>query len=50
MLADLMKKESIKSIEILKIDIEGYEFHVLLPFLEKHVVCQVIKFQNVYLI
>ncbi|PAV77317.1 hypothetical protein WR25_08403 [Diploscapter pachys] len=41
-ISDLMKKENINSIEILKIDIEGYEFHVLLPFLEKHVVCQIL--------
>ena len=39
-----MKLEGVDSIEILKIDIEGAEYEVVIPFLEKHSVCQVKSF------
>ena len=42
-----MKSEGITSVELLKIDIEGAEFDVLIPFLEKNTVCQVLLTWNV---
>ena len=42
-----MKDEGITSVELLKIDVEGAEFDVLIPFLEKNTVCQVFLIWNV---
>ncbi|PAV83457.1 hypothetical protein WR25_12334 [Diploscapter pachys] len=41
-LEDLMKLEGVGSIEILKIDIEGAEYEVVIPFLERNSVCQIL--------
>lgn len=41
-----MKLEEVDKIEILKINIEGGEYEALIPFLEKHTICQVSYFEN----
>ncbi|CAB3405975.1 unnamed protein product [Caenorhabditis bovis] len=41
-ISDLAKDANVKSIEILKIDIESAEHSVLIPFLEKYTICQIL--------